>query len=98
MMSQEEIEEFLYKYKSTNMIFVNDKDKMKYNRILLENIDLKNRLDKIKEYCNHKLEMLELQKRNIMQILTPENGYLKTDIEIEMQKYKDILELLEEIE
>jgi hypothetical protein len=50
MMSQEEIEEFLYKYKSTNMIFVNDKDKMKYNRILLENIDLKNRLDKIKEY------------------------------------------------
>lgn len=55
-------------------------------------------LDKIKEYCNHKLEMLELQKRNIMQILTPENGYLKTDIEIEMQKYKDILELLEEIE
>ena len=55
-------------------------------------------LDKIKEYCNHKLEMLELQKRNIMQILTPENGYLKADIEIEMQKYKDILELLEEIE
>ena len=55
-------------------------------------------LDKIKEYCNHKLEMLELQKRNIMQILTPENGYLKTNIEIEMQKYKDILELLEEIE
>jgi hypothetical protein len=52
MMSQEEIEEFLYKYKSTNMIFVNDKDKMKYNRILLENIDLKNRLDKIKEYIN----------------------------------------------
>lgn len=52
-------------------------------------------LDKIKEYCNHKLEMLELQKRNIMQILTPENGYLKADIEIEMQKYKDILELLE---
>jgi hypothetical protein len=49
MMSQVEIEEFLYKYKSTNMIFVNDKDKMKYNRILLENIDLKNRLDKIKE-------------------------------------------------
>ena len=42
--------------------------------------------------------MLELQKRNIMQILTPENGYLKADIEIEMQKYKDILELLEEIE
>lgn len=55
-------------------------------------------IDKIKEYCNHKLEMLELQKRNIMQILTPENGYLKADIEIEMQKYKDILELLEEIE
>lgn len=55
-------------------------------------------LDKIKEYCNHKLEMLELQKRNIMQILTPENGYLKADIEIEMQKYKDISELLEEIE
>jgi hypothetical protein len=52
MMSQEEIEEFLYKYKSTNMIFVNDKDKMKYDRILLKNIDLKNRLDKIKEYIN----------------------------------------------
>lgn len=55
-------------------------------------------LDKIKKYCNHKLEMLELQKRNIMQILTPENGYLKADIEIEMQKYKYILDLLEEIE
>lgn len=55
-------------------------------------------LNEIKEYCNHKLEMLELQKRNIMQILTPENGYLKADIEIEMQKYKDILKLLEEIE
>lgn len=60
------------------------------------NVELLNKLDKIKEYCNHKLEMLELQKRNIIQILTPENGYLKTDIEIEMQKYKDILELLEE--
>ena len=76
----------------------------KYNSILKdcvklreEKIKYKEIIDKIKEYCNHKLEMLELQKRNIMQILTPENGYLKTDIEIEMQKYKYILELLEEI-
>lgn len=68
------------------------------NKEIEINIKYKEVLDKIKEYCNHKLEMLELQKRNIMQILTPENGYLKTDIEIEMQKYKDILELLEEIE
>lgn len=79
------------------------KDKSSYKDIIIENQQKKiNKqkevLDKIKEYCNHKLEMLELQKRNIMQILTPENGYLKTDIEIEMQKYKDILKLLEEIE
>lgn len=71
-----------------DIINVYEKELDKYKQVIY----------KIKEYCNHKLEMLELQKRNIMQILTPENGYLKTDIEIEMQKYKDILELLEEIE
>lgn len=81
-LSQQDVQDIINAY---------EKDIEKFNK-------QKEVLDKIKEYCNHKLEMLELQKRNIMQILTPENGYLKTDIEIEMQKYKDILELLEEIE
>jgi hypothetical protein len=48
----------------------------------------------IKEYCVHKLEMLEIKKRGIMEILTPQNGYLKVDIEIEMEKYKDILDIV----
>lgn len=98
-MNKEELLECLKNLSTTN----NKRDGIEIKReeaqLIIEIINKqKEVLDKIKEYCNHKLEMLELQKRNIMQILTPENGYLKTNIEIEMQKYKDILELLEEIE
>ena len=100
-MSEEELIETLKEFEKSRVEQLKEPSKNLFYAIMKiadERDKYKIILDKIKEYCNHKLEMLELQKRNIMQILTPENGYLKTNIEIEMQKYKDILELLEEIE
>ena len=52
-------------------------------------------IKEVRELCEHKIEMLELQKKNIMEILTPENGYLAHDIEKEIIKYKVILEILD---
>lgn len=59
---------------------------------------LKKQKEDVVEYCNKTIESLNWKKRDIMQILTPENGYLKADIEIEIRKYEDILRMLGEID
>lgn len=59
---------------------------------------LKKQKDNVVEYCKKAIESLNWKKRDIMQILTPENGYLKADIEIEINKYKDLLRMLGEID
>lgn len=66
------------------------------HRLERENQQLKKQQDDVVEYCNKTIESLNWKKRDIMQILTPENGYLKTDIEIEIRKYKDLLRMLGE--
>lgn len=60
--------------------------------------EIKKQKDDVVEYCKKAIESLNWKKRDIMQILTPENGYLKTDIEIEINKYKDLLRMLGEID
>ena len=61
-----------------------------------ENQQLKKQKFDVVEYCKKAIENLNWKKRDIMQILTPENGYLKADIEIEINKYKDLLRMLGE--
>ena len=52
------------------------------------------RCNKAIEYIENKIEYLNEQKRLITNILTPQNGYLKTDIEIEISKYQELLNIL----
>lgn len=63
-----------------------------------KNQQLKKQKHDVVEYCKKAIESLNWKKRDIMQILTPENGYLKADIEIEINKYKDLLRMLGEID
>lgn len=63
-----------------------------------ENQQLKKQKDDVVEYCKKTIESLNWKKRDIMQILTPENGYLKADIEFEIRKYEDLLRMLGEID
>ena len=56
--------------------------------------ELKDRIDKIVEIIEKEIESLKDKKRMIMQILTPENGYLKTDVEYEIKRLERYLEIL----
>lgn len=54
-------------------------------------------IDLTKEYINKKLEYLEMNKRAIMSILTPQNGYLKADVEFAIREKQELLEILERV-
>lgn len=56
--------------------------------------ELKDRINKIVEIIEKEIESLKDKKRMIMQILTPENGYLKTDVEYEIKRLERYLEIL----
>lgn len=93
-----EIKEQMY-YLDSELYSYQDIDNLKeYAKNLeQENQQLNKQKDDVVKYCNKTIESLNWKKRDIMQILIPENGYLKADIEIEIRKYEDILRMLGEI-
>ena len=93
---QEDLVNEMMKVSKTNpdvMIYMQSLMKC-YEDLEKENQQLKKQKDDVVEYCNKTIESLNWKKRDIMQILTPENGYLKADIEIEIRKYEDLLRML----
>lgn len=62
--------------------------------LFCEHQELKGRINKIVEIIEKEIESLKDKKRMIMQILTPENGYLKTDVEYEIKRLERYLEIL----
>lgn len=61
-----------------------------------ENINLKQKIDKAIEIFENEIKSLKERKRLIMPILTPENGYLKADIECELKRLERYLEILKD--
>lgn len=61
-----------------------------------ENQQLKDRINKVFEMLEKERKGLKEKKRMIMEILTPENGYLKADIEYEIKRIEKYLILLKE--
>ena len=59
-----------------------------------ENQQLKERMNKAIETLENEIKKLKDKKRMIMGILTPENGYLKADIEYEIERLEKYLDLL----
>lgn len=58
------------------------------------NIELNEKIDKAIEVFENEIKNLKEQKRLIMNILTPENGYLKADIDYEIKRLERYLEIL----
>lgn len=56
--------------------------------------ELQSVIDKAIEVFENEIKNLKEQKRLIMNILTPENGYLKADIDYEIKRLERYLEIL----
>ena len=64
--------------------------KILYNYIL----DKDQRIDKAKLKLLRDLEYLKDQKRRLMEIITPETGYLKAELEYKIKEKEDLLNIL----
>jgi len=62
-----------------------------------ENQKLVKVIDEAIEYLENNNNYLEGQKRLIANILTPQNGYLKADIDYEISKNQKILDILNKL-
>jgi predicted RecB family nuclease len=78
------------------MIFKRDKKRNAIRDLAKENQQLKERMNKAIETLEIEIKNLKEKRRMIMGILTPENGYLKIDIEIEIRRLEKYLDLLTE--
>ena len=76
---------------------INEEHKKLNGELRKENDALITVIDLAKEYINKKLEYLEINKQAIMSVLTPENGYLKADVEFAIREKQELLEILERV-
>jgi len=96
--SKERVEsEARWKSRCKELAKINKEQQKLNGKLRKENDALITVIDLAKEHINKKLEHLEMNKRAIMSILTPQNGYLKADVEFAIREKQELLEILERV-